>query len=177
MNVTSLGENLNVIIVAGRTFAHDWMSFGLWYSINKNMPDAQVFVRFFGPPGEVDLFRWLSKCGIKIARGEVGGKILLMPPHLIMVRELNNRATDYLGQDQKPNIESISCEARGQDFAPFVDYRNGCGAFNWAEWIDKEGCPYDIAEGLMTHEATVNEVKVLQYWAQLGSIYSTISKG
>lgn len=39
---TSLGENLNILILTEPT--HDWLAFSSWYSITKNLPHAKIAI-------------------------------------------------------------------------------------------------------------------------------------
>lgn len=178
MVVTSLGDNLSVVIIVERTFPNDWMSFGLWYSFSRYAPDATVLLKFKGGLSSQDLFHWPSKFKVRVARGEVAGKVLTVPPSLVLVRELGEEALAYLNGSNSPELHPNLCsEAKEGRYTPLISYEKGCGGFNGSDWINRNDCPYDMAESLMTHHATLSEVKVLQTWAQLGSIYSTISRG
>ena len=42
--VTSTGKGLNVLIRSEYSFSSNWMSFGSWYSVQKNLPDANVAI-------------------------------------------------------------------------------------------------------------------------------------
>jgi len=63
--VTELGKNLSVVIVTepGR----DWETFGTWYSIFKNLPDADIsIVSFRNGETPFQLFQWAKRLKIPV---------------------------------------------------------------------------------------------------------------
>jgi len=71
--VTSTGKGLNVLIKSEYSFSSNWMSFGSWYSVQKNLPDANVAVvcdgvfKFEQVSG---CFTWPGKVGVNIFKCE-----------------------------------------------------------------------------------------------------------
>ena len=80
--VTSTGKGLNVLIRSEYSFSSNWMSFGSWYSVQKNLPDANVAIvceRVLGYddhrlwPAEVEYnpensgyFMWPDRVGVSV---------------------------------------------------------------------------------------------------------------
>jgi len=44
MSITPLGDRLNILITCDFSLHDDWMAFASWYSIYKNLPDANVTI-------------------------------------------------------------------------------------------------------------------------------------
>lgn len=71
MGITNIGNNLNVLISCEYTLHDDWQTFATWYSIYKNLPDAEVSIlcaRDF--PGNYSPFRWPTRAAVKFFQHE-----------------------------------------------------------------------------------------------------------
>lgn len=71
MGITCTGDNLKFIISCDYCPHHDWMTFATWYSIYKNIPDAECMVlcsRAF--PCDRILFNWPFRCNIRFFQHE-----------------------------------------------------------------------------------------------------------
>ena len=66
--VTSTGKGLNVLIKSEYSFVSNWMSFGCWYSIQKNLPDSNVAILCKRQADNFvsDLFVWTSRVGVNL---------------------------------------------------------------------------------------------------------------
>lgn len=67
--VTSTGKGLNVLIRSEYSFSSNWMSFGSWYSVQKNLPDANVAIVCDGAfdfEKTSDCFAWASRLGVNV---------------------------------------------------------------------------------------------------------------
>jgi len=156
------------------------MAFCCWYSFSKMLPDAE-FKLAINRATKIDrpLFSWANKVGIKnYTKVENNKKTIFLDCATIMVRELNDV---FLNVFEKSNTGSLPEElistAQQDAYVPFVEYRSGCGNFFMAEWIDIAECPFNWADKFMTAEATVNEIKILRLWKQMGPLYATLSRG
>lgn len=71
----------------------------------------------------------------------------------------------------KPQENRLCIEAKeSQELSCVVSYKKGCG-----KWIDKlKGCPFSNANGLMTTEMTLNEIKVIDLWKKMCNLYSVV---
>lgn len=71
MGITNIGNNLNVLISCEYNIHDDWQTFASWYSIYKNLPDAEVSIlcaRDF--PGNYTPFRWPTRAAVKFFQHE-----------------------------------------------------------------------------------------------------------
>lgn len=178
--MTETGLGLTIIIESNYTFSGDWMAFACWYSISKMMPDAEVRLSVT-KVSKIDrpLFAWANKVGIKhYNKDDLNKKTIFLDCAIIMVRELNDNFLNALDINTESSVpEELISTAHQDGYVPFVEYRSGCGNFFMAEWIDIAECPFSWADKFMTAEATVNEIKVLKLWKQMGPLYATLSRG
>lgn len=174
--ISELGQNLNFIIKVNYNHIDNWKAFALWYSISKLAPDAVVVIicKLLDKIDE-DLYVWAKKLGIKVFYKDVDIKGMQLSADFMMVREFTNEDLIYLNRNDNFYIENISFDVKMDNFCSFVNYSNGCGSFIEANWINKVEPPFSYADGFMTHNATANEVKVLQLWKQMNSLYSFVS--
>ena len=78
MNVT--GDRLNILITSSYSVAGDWMSFAAWYSVYRNLPDAETALlcaRSFNEAKRA--FDWPYRCGIKFFQHKNVGEVLGCP--------------------------------------------------------------------------------------------------
>lgn len=71
--VTSTGKGLNVLIKSEYSFSSNWLSFGSWYSVQKNLPDANVAIVCDGAVQFESIsgcFVWTGKVGANIFKCE-----------------------------------------------------------------------------------------------------------
>ena len=76
--VTSTGKGLNVLIRSEYSFSSNWMSFGSWYSVQKNLPDANVAIICDGAFEFEKIsgcFVWPGKLGVNIFKCDVNSEI------------------------------------------------------------------------------------------------------
>jgi hypothetical protein len=65
MAITQTGKNLSVLICSDYKFIYNWMSFAAWYSVSKNLPDAQVAVVSSRNNINLQLYKWANKIDAK----------------------------------------------------------------------------------------------------------------
>jgi hypothetical protein len=151
------GDGLEITIKCKYTSQQDWMSFASWYSINKNLPDAKVFL-FCEKEGvpKRQYFFWPKKCGIELVKQFKG---LVINADVMAVRTYNAK-----------KLGPIDC--RKNDVVTFVSYLNGCGSFVLSEGIDngKHLFPKSVKK-FLTDDMSVNELKILKIWEQLADLY------
>lgn len=119
--ITELGKNLSVVIVT--EIGKDWQAFASWYSIFKNLPDADVsIVSFRNGETPFQMFQWTKRLKIPLAHAQTNfeegpivrlleaakvvekrkwtGSAVLVIPHLTMsLKTLDSKL-----------IESFNCE-------------------------------------------------------------------
>ncbi len=176
MLINHLGNNLNILIKCNYSYAHDWMAFACWYSLDKFLPDAKVIIACTPTDVKEQVFTWPKRVGVPMRRNLVERPVLVLDCDTVIIRDLVD--VKYLNEaGQIMNGQEIISEANSEDFTPFVSYKNGCGNFVTAQWINTTECPFPWADRFMTHSATINEVKVLKLWKQLCTTYATVSRG
>jgi hypothetical protein len=82
MNISATGDRLNILITSSYSVANDWMSFAAWYSIYRNLPDAETALLCARNFSEGQMaFDWPYRCGIKFFQHENVG-VKLGCPHI-----------------------------------------------------------------------------------------------
>lgn len=161
MNI--LGKGLNLTIEAELAPIYEWMTFALWYSIQKYLPDSEITICFNGKIN-YNMFEWVKK--VKLTISDTGIKI---KPYFIMIREISEN--DLALFSGKYLNKKLICLAKGEKFKPFA-YCNEVGNFIMNEWINNTEFP--DSDKFLTHNATFNEVKVLKLWRQAKFLYTSI---
>jgi hypothetical protein len=174
MPITPTGGGLGILIRCEPEPHHGWMSFSLWYSINKSLPDASVAVACRrGIPAPH--FRWCWK--LKVPYFQHDGdplssaraknhfrdvEPLLVGPSVVAVRE-------YGVSEVGP------VPAKSEGYAMLVDYGGGCGKFVLSDWIHKrKNPPFDALASLRTAGMTANELKVFSVWDRCRPLYAVV---
>lgn len=81
MRITAMGDTLSILINSEYSLHHDWMSFAAWYSVYKNLPDAEVAVLCARDLGEgYTAYNWPFRSGVKFFQYENVGKRFDYPP-------------------------------------------------------------------------------------------------
>jgi hypothetical protein len=147
------------------------MAFASWYSIHKNLPDAEVTVSPMRGDPKYDLFHWTRKCKVPLIYyvgpnvvpfGEIHQGLVVVPVYAMAVRAFDS---GNLGPSNVRSMESST----------FVSYENGCGKFNTAEWIHKIRAPFRSARRKFGRiSCSVNEVKVLDLWERMHRLFTSI---
>jgi hypothetical protein len=154
-------KDLSIIINCECLFYHEWMTFASWYSIYKNISDAQILINL---KRTNNLFKWIDKFNIEYYKNkeQIKGNIIkIISPSVMAVRNFG----DHIDiSSTKSDINST-----------FVDYKFGCGKFLLEEWTKKEKVPFKNASGIFsTNDLTVNEYLVLDLWSRCWNLYSTM---
>lgn len=174
--ITLSGEGLGILMACSPTPIHHWAAFASWYSIKRNLPDAQMAIVI--DLGEVkwNLFGWVYRSKMKSSRQSLDTDLqalaqeklpeskawMVISPHVMAVREY-----DPLSIGPVP--------AKGEQAATFVDYQQGCGKFVVEKWINRLRPPFNQASKILgTEDITVNEQRVLQLWEQCSWLYATM---
>lgn len=142
---------------------HSWMAFAAWYSIQKNIPDAAVVLHIQNTNySEHLLFNWATKLSVK--------KVKDIPPDYFRI-ESSVMAIRELGAEVVGPTD-----VKSELFPTFVNYSNGCGKFNVADWINNFEVPFYRAVDRWTNDnLTVNEYRVLKLWSQFYPVYTAAS--
>jgi hypothetical protein len=164
------GKDTSILIKANYNFFGDWTSFATCYSIIKFLPDAEICIHLNKPKIFDKLFfMWAGKLNILLQSDPKNTELFILKPLVILVREIA-KADFY-------DIDKLTCDAKSNDFKPFVSYETGCGKFVVSEWIYKEECPFSCVDKLVGDSMTINELQVLKLWKQASLLYKILSKG
>jgi len=177
MEISSTGEGLDILMRCQASFLQNWMTFASWYSIQKNLPDANVVIACERSVQETEFFHWTGRCKVKFFQFQKDlspisiasnrklirdDKPLEIEPHVMAAREY-----DYLevGPD----------DVRSNTSSTFIFYNEGCGKFVVSEWIDRLDNPFNSAiKRFGTSSMSINEIAVLKMWEQMNVIYSAL---
>lgn len=154
-------KDLAIVIECDPIFLHNWMSFISWYSIQKKIPDAKVFIKY---SKNINTFPWAYKMGVKKFTQNDRKFIKIIDPSVMAVREFSG------------NLDVVSSKTNIS--ATFVDYRFGCGNFELNEWANSKVAPFaDAHKKFSNLELTINEYAVLDIWEQSCSLYKELLGG
>ena len=171
--ITKTGDGLSVLIDCKHTRQHGWMSFASWYSINKNLPDAEILLICEREAPSEQYFIWTYRAGVKffmyrkenydslIDRVTKDKGVKIIKPYVMAVR-------DYKKECVGP------VDVKSDEASTFVSYLNGCGKFVTSKWIDKRE-PFEEAYKIFhDYNFTVNEMKILKLWERSHQLYVKI---
>lgn len=173
-NITASGEGLGFLLVCEPIPIHHWMSFACWYSIKKNLPDAQVLMICDLQPVTRNLFNWTHRCRVKLIRQRLnnleeiaeekmkGKRSVVISPYVMAIRDYNEQLFGPV-------------PSRSEQFATLTDCEGGCGKFVTANWIDRLSPPFLHVKSLRSDDITVNEIKVFQIWESCNWLYTATS--
>ena len=160
--ISRTGKGLSVLISCEYTFHHNWMSFASWFSIYKNLPDAQVGVFCKRSDLSASLFYWPLRYKIPFIKYSneftipVGSMVIT--PDVLAVGVYNE---DAIGPVDVKNEENFT----------FVSYLEGCGEFVLNQWIDISRNPFNITGRLYSNNLSVNEYRVFKLWEKCHRFY------
>ena len=154
-------KDLAIVIECEPIFSHNWMCFVSWYSIQKKLSSAQVFIKYLskGVP-----FVWPNSIGVKKFIKTDRNIIKNISPSVIAAREFSGNLDIASSKTDIP--------------ATFVDYKFGCGTFELDSWINKKDAPFQNAhKKFSTIDLTINEYAVLDTWEQCCVAYKQLIGG
>ena len=166
------GNDLYVVIECENKPIHSWMGFVSWYSVVKNLPNAEVAVvcrRGKEEPSK-EYFTWARRANIKFFFYEnsyyfkTDKKIIKIPSCVVVLREYNSQ---LLGP----------ADAKGDILATFIDYSDGCGKFVISEWINKEVGLIENVSKFASSEMSINEMRLLNLWEKSYELYANLEGG
>lgn len=157
-SVTPIGGGLKVLINVDYTFNHDWMAFASWYSINKNLPDAEVKILCKRNTSNYQIFNWPSRCNVKFSYiPHIDDEnFLQITPDVMAVSDFNAES-----------MGPIDCKMN--EISTFVSYLNGCGLFRFS---DKEYCPFQYCSKLYSEDLSFNEYRIFKIWDRLLNLHN-----
>ncbi len=160
------GNGLNILISCEMVPHHDWMTFASWYSIHKNLPDAQVSISCLRKPISKKIFNWPVKCHVPFS--QYSGEIKIPENTLVLTPDI--MAVSYYDLDTMGPIT-----AKSDENCTFVSYREGCGKFVCDEWINTLKNPFGISNLLYSEDLRLNEYRILKMWGKCYKTYNAIA--
>lgn len=158
-------KDLAFIIECESNFCDNWMCFVSWYSIQKRIPDSQVFITV--PYMSSFFFNWANKVGIKIFRNQFKIErsiIKVIKPSVIAIRDFSGSLDIASSKTDIPNC--------------LVDYKYGCGKFIIENWYNLKKTPlHNALKRFSTIDLTINEFAILNTWEQSFFAYKQIVGG
>jgi len=178
MNDISLtGKGLTAIFKSKYSPIHNWMTYSAWYSMWKNLPDAEVIIMCERGIYSKQLMSWTQRIPVKFfsyckdqdpVQIAKNNELILPNNHVMVFDEPCVVATDTF-KDAKV------VESKSDETGTFVSYRNGCGKFVVSRWIDKLETPFGGASTkLITPAITVNEMRVLKLWDKMSLVFDNV---
>lgn len=154
-------KDLAIIIECDPIFLHNWMSFVSWYSINKNVPDSLVFIKY---TQKCNMFNWHNRVGVKKFIKTDRPVIKIIKPSVMAVRSFSG------------NFDIVS--SKTDIYSTFVDYRFGCGSFDLDKWSGSNKAPFENAHKKFSKlDLTINEYAILDIWEQCCFAYRELVGG
>jgi hypothetical protein len=153
------GDGITILVNATNTAMGAWSSFGLYYSIRKFLPNAELLLNRNRNVSK-GYFNWMPRLGVKLLKSHKPD--IVLSSLTIMAREING--------------DELVSEAKEDKFTPFVSYENGCGKFVVSEWINKEAYPFPYADDFVTDQVCANEIQILRLWKQMNNAYSLLAE-
>lgn len=120
--INELGKNLSVVVVTET--GRDWQAFGTWYSMFKNLPEANVcIVSFRNGKTPFQMFQWTKRLKVNLAHvqpdfdeGEVvrlleaakvaqqrkwvGDRLLVIPDLTMALKTLDSKLAGYFSYEK-----------------------------------------------------------------------------
>lgn len=158
--ISPTGDGLNIAIKCNYLPHHNWMVMASWYSLLKNLPDAKfVIVCDKSQGGNIELFKWCVKLDLDFYYGTKHKYDYEINCDTMAVREWKGFEI---------------CSATSEETSTFVHYRDRCGDFVLADWIDSIEAPFARTDDFYKGGMAVNEWKILELWKKLYPVYSMI---
>jgi len=176
-DISLTGKGLTVVVKSKYSPIHNWMTFSAWYSMWKNLPDAEVIIMCERGIYSKQLMSWAQRISVKFfsyckdkdpVQVATINELITSGNKVMLFEEPCVVAADVF-RDGKV-VDSKSSET-----GTFVSYREGCGKFVVSRWIDKLETPFAGASTrLMTPSVTVNEMRVLKLWDKMSLVFDNV---
>lgn len=191
MKISKFGQNLNFIIGCDYTRQHDWMSFLTYYSIYKNLSEAQVTLLVNRHDVKYSLFLWAKRCKVPLLLHKPTDKITQMSyvscnahkfyltPEYICVRDFEQADfnPNILIEEKNNEIDNrLYSDCKDEKTTLFVSYLQGWGNFTTSKWIHNENCPLLNNIDFSAVGMTVNEIKLGQIWKEASTLFHAVSR-
>lgn len=184
IRISKLGRGLTVLISCEATGADNFLAFASWYSLTKNLPDAQIVIACRRPlHPSMDVFPWVYRLQVPFFYHQkdcpdikVGDSpILMIPADTMCLQPLDDDLLMRLSRsDLIVDGHDLCLPAKTFDPVVFCSLRDGCGLFVPSKWLHKGGHPFRRTDLYEKGTLTLNEKRVFSLWKKLCPLYDTI---
>lgn len=172
MSISKTGNNLAIVINIDKNPFSPWMAFCSWYSILKNLPDADVFICAKSDFLKSDtVSNWAKRCDINFFQyGDQNYLNRLKDKFSSNYEKTLFISPDVMAVDVYLKDEIVS--SKSKEFATFVTYSDGVGNFVLTECINKNVLPFgNISSRFVTSKMSVNESRIIKIWKKAEKLY------
>lgn len=194
MSISYIGKGLSILICCDFIVSHDWMSFLTFWSIKKNLPDANISV-ICRRKANSDIFHWTRKCSIPLTfhtteslseikelslknpKSKISEPVLLVKPNIVFLRDFDEAGFDSnIFKNHSFEIEGLVSDVKSENTTVCCDYSDGWGNFVTSTWINKSSIPFssvDYSAVIMS----LNEKRFAALWESASKMYQSILRG
>lgn len=192
MKISDTGSGLTIVIGCDYNVLHNWMSFICWYSLTKNLPDANIVISCNRTPMNATLFRWTQRCSVpfflhkptdkqgQILITQAFKPILYIPAEAICIRDFGEAgfSPNELGEEKEYFLdEKLVCDCKDDKACVFATYLNGWGRFVMSDWINRMSSPFIATVKFDGGNMTANELRISKLWRSATTLFQTVSRG
>ena len=196
MSVSSVGNNLTVAIDCRYVSHHEWMSFLLYWSCVKHLPEAKVSLACNRHLMNLNIFNWCSRCDVPLIFHKFEDRtnlheylknhkttkteyVVLVDPHIVFLRDFEEASFDsniFTKIKQISEVDGVVSDIKSENPSVCCNYSNGWGKFVTPNWINKNSIPFsdvNFADANMS----INENRLARIWKSATKIYPKVSRG
>jgi hypothetical protein len=160
-----LGQGLTVVINSSLTQGENWKCFSLWRSLSLYLPDAKILLAI-KRGGFLLPFKWCEPVKLpytfynKFEDVEKKlSKYVVLPSSVVCIGKFND--------------DFNTVEAKDDDYASFVSYKEGVGTFDTEHnYI----CPFKSANSYFGEIGmNAKEQKILNFWESIFNLYALLN--
>jgi hypothetical protein len=197
MAISSFGNGLTIAICCDFVSHHDWMSFLTYWSIKRNLPEAEIIISSIRRDMDIDIFNWPRRCGSPLfyhrsmsendlhyfltthPKNKIKQPVICVKPEVVFVRSFDEASFDpsiISGAKNISEVHDLISDVKSENHTVCCNYSDGWGNFVTSEWINKRTSPLLVGK-YETAEMTVNEARLAKLWTSASKIYQSISRG
>jgi hypothetical protein len=191
MQISSLGEHLNFVIGCDYTILDNWRTFLTWFSIQKNLPEANVSILCNRLQMQHSLFLWTKRCQVpfylhKAVDDDKQYELILQDRPCLYLKPFYVCLRDFEEVGLSPNFiveeriskldERFYSDVKSNEMKLFVSYFQGWGNFAMTKWINTDRCPLKNNVDFTQVGMTANESRLGHLWKEASRLYQAVSR-
>ena len=196
MSVSSVGKGLTVAINCEILPHHEWMSFLLYWSCVKHLPEAKVTVACMRQLMNMNIYNWCRRTQVPLLfhkyddvrdihhfvrthRTTQTDCVVVANPCTVFLRDFEEADIDndiFTRLIHVSGADGFVSDIKSENPTVCCDYSNGWGKFVTSNWINKKSIPFssvNFADAGMT----VNENRLARIWKSATKIYPSLTRG